>query len=197
MVFPLGQGPEAAEGGSEVEGEEAEEEAEVPRKAREPSEPTDEERRRHEMAHLPVRVGCPHCVRGRMANPPHRDLGPPGQMGVPEVAMDYCFLSKEEGSKSLTVLVTKDRGSKAIIANAVLCKGRAFEDTVEQAALNIRRFGHLGKVLLKTDNEAALVDLRKGVAKKLGPGEAGADGLQVVTEVPPAHEPQSNGMVES
>ena len=82
--------------------------------------------------------------------------------GVPEVAMDYCFLSKEEGSRPLTVLVTKDRGSKAIIANPVLCKGRVFEDTVEQAALNIRRFGHLGKVLLKTDNEHALVDLRKG-----------------------------------
>ena len=161
-MFPLGQGPEAAEDGSEIEGEEAEEEAEVPRKAREPSEPTDEERRRHEMTHLPFRSWCPHCVRGRMANPPHRDLGPPGQMGVPEVAMDYCFLSKEEGSRPLTVLVTKDRGSKAIIANAVLCKGRAFEDTVEQAALNIRRFGHLGKVLLKTDNEHALVDLRKG-----------------------------------
>ena len=34
------------------------------------------------------------------------------------------------------------------------------------------------------------------MAKKLGLGEAGAEGLQVVTEVPPAHEPQSNGMVE-
>ena len=90
MVFPLGQEPEAAEDRPEVEGEEAEEEAEVPRKAREPSEPTDEERRRHEMTHLPFRSWCPHCVRGRMANPPHRDLGPPpGQMGVPEVAMDY------------------------------------------------------------------------------------------------------------
>ena len=66
------------------------------------------------------------------------------------------------GSKSLTVLVTKDRGSKAIIANVVGCKGRAFEDAVEQAVMNIRRFGHLGKVLLKTDNEPALGDLRKG-----------------------------------
>ena len=35
------------------------------------------------------------------------------------------------------------------------------------------------------------------MAEKLGLGEAGADGLQVVTEAPPAHEPQSNGMVES
>ena len=68
----------------------------------------------------------------------------------------------------MTVLVTKDRESKAIIANPVLCKGRAFEDTVDQAVSNANRFGHLGKVLLKTDSEAALVDLRVGVAEKLG-----------------------------
>ena len=103
--------------------------------------------------------------------------------------MDYCFLSKEPGSRSLTVLVTKDRDSRAIVANAVLCKGGALEDTVDQAVCNIRRFGHQGKVLLKTDNEPALVDLRAGVAEKLG--------LQAVPEFPPAHEPESNGMVEN
>ena len=79
VAFPLDSAPAVAEDGPEVEGEEAEEEAEVPRKAREPSEPTDEERRRHEMTHLPFRSWCPHCVRGRMANPPHRDLSPPGR----------------------------------------------------------------------------------------------------------------------
>ena len=105
--------------------------------------------------------------------------------------MDYCFLYKEEGSKSLTVLVTKDRGSKAIIANPVLCKGRAFEDTVDQAVLNIRRFGHQGKVVLKTDNEAALVDLRVGVVEKLGMGPAGEAGLQVVPEAPRRMRPRS------
>ena len=103
--------------------------------------------------------------------------------------MDYCFLSKEESPQSLTVLVTKDRDSKGIIANPVLCKGRAHEDTVDQAVINVRRFGHQAKVLLKTDNEPALVDLRRGVAEKLG--------IQVVQEAPPAREPQSNGSVEN
>ena len=103
--------------------------------------------------------------------------------------MDYCFLSREPGARSLTVLVTKDQGSRALIANAVLCKGRAFEDTVDQAVLNARRFWDQGKLLLKTGNEAALVDLKVGVAEKLG--------LQVVPEAPRAHEPESNGMVEN
>ena len=89
VVFPLGSAPAVAEAGPEIEGEEAEEEAEVPRKAREPGEPTDEERRRHDTTHLPFWSWCPYCVRGRMANPPHRDLGPSGRLGVPEVVMDY------------------------------------------------------------------------------------------------------------
>eukprot|EP00969_Alexandrium_andersonii_P209242 9240484-Alexandrium_andersonii.AAC.1 len=54
---------------------------------------------------------------------------------------------------------------------------------------SIHRLGHRRKVLLKTNNEPALVDLRAGVAEKLG--------LQAVMEAPPAHEPQSNGSVEN
>ena len=103
--------------------------------------------------------------------------------------MDYGFLTPDTEDKTLTVLVMKDRGSKGVIANRVLCKGRTHEDTVDQAVINIRRFGHQAKVLLKTDNEPALVDLRRGVAEKLG--------IQVVQEAPPAREPQSNGSVEN
>ena len=70
-------------------------------------------------------------------------------------------------------MVTQDRESKASIANPVLCKGRTFEDTVGQSVLNIRRFGHQGKVIRKTGNAATLVDLRMGVAEKLGMGPEG------------------------
>ena len=55
VALPLDSAPVAAEDGLEVEGEEAEEEAEVPRKACEPIEPADEERRRHENTHQPFR----------------------------------------------------------------------------------------------------------------------------------------------
>eukprot|EP00969_Alexandrium_andersonii_P353035 15438969-Alexandrium_andersonii.AAC.1 len=71
------------------------------------------------------------------------------------------------------------------MAHPILCKGRLREDTVDQAVSSILRLGHRHKVLLKTDNEPALVDLRAGVVAKLG--------LQAVTEALPAHEPQSNG----
>eukprot|EP00969_Alexandrium_andersonii_P193203 8533256-Alexandrium_andersonii.AAC.1 len=81
--------------------------------------------------------------------------------------MDYCFLSKDTSQASLTVLVVKDRDSRAILAHPVLCKGRLHSDTVDQAAESIRRLGHRGRVLLKTDNEPALIDLKQGVADRL------------------------------
>ena len=174
----------AAEEGSEAESEEAR----VPRAARDPGEPSDEERRRHECTHLPYRSWCRYCVQGRMQNPPHQSHTG-GAHDVPEVALDYCFLAKDTSDKSLTVLVIKDRNSRAILAHPVLCKGRQHSGTVEQAVCSIRRLGHQHKVILKTDNEPALVDLRNEVARALG--------LQALPEAPPAYEPQSNGGVEN
>ena len=180
--------------GAESDGEEEEaEEAVEPRPARDPGEPTVEERLRHESTHLPFRSWCRFCVQGRMRNPPHTGAGHSAPHEVPEVAMDYCFLTKATDGPTLTVLVVKDRDSRAIMAHPVLCKGRLHQDTVEQAAQDVLRLGHRVKVLLKTDNEPALVDLRKGVVEELGkPGCP-----QVLLEAPPAYEPQSNGSVEN
>ena len=177
-------GPASAEEGLEAEPEEAR----VPRAARDPGEPSDEERQRHECTHLPYRSWCRYCVHGRMQNPPHQShVG--GAHDVPEVALDYCFLNKDTGDRSLTVLVIKDRNSRAILAQPVLCKGIGHEDTVDQAVCSIRRLGHQHKVILKTDNEPALVDLRNAVARALG--------LQALPEAPPAYEPQSNGVLRT
>eukprot|EP00969_Alexandrium_andersonii_P293404 12968722-Alexandrium_andersonii.AAC.1 len=74
--------------------------------------------------------------------------------------MGYCFLTKDGSGVTVPVLVVKDRSSRAILAHPVLREGRTFEDTVDQAAESIRRLGHRGRLLLKTDNELALVDLR-------------------------------------
>eukprot|EP00969_Alexandrium_andersonii_P189645 8379434-Alexandrium_andersonii.AAC.1 len=49
---------------------------------------------------------------------------PAGAHDAPEVAMDYCFLAKDTSDATLTVLVIKDRNSRAILAHPVLRKGR-------------------------------------------------------------------------
>eukprot|EP00969_Alexandrium_andersonii_P042768 1875550-Alexandrium_andersonii.AAC.1 len=62
-----------------------------------------------------------------MSNTPHASALP-GEHTAPDVAMDYCFLTKDGSDASLTVLVIKDWGSKAILAHPVLRKGRLRDD---------------------------------------------------------------------
>eukprot|EP00969_Alexandrium_andersonii_P163635 7232817-Alexandrium_andersonii.AAC.1 len=74
--------------------------------------------------------------------------------------MDYCFPTKDSSDVPVAVLVLKDRASWAVLARPVLRKGHLREGAVDQAVSSFRRLEHRGKVLLKTDNEPALVDLR-------------------------------------
>eukprot|EP00969_Alexandrium_andersonii_P364584 15464434-Alexandrium_andersonii.AAC.1 len=73
---------------------------------------------------------------------PRAPVFPPGTHAVPEAAMGYCFLAKDGSDTSLTVLVLKDRSSRAILARPVLCKGRLREDTVGHAVSGIHRLEH-------------------------------------------------------
>eukprot|EP00969_Alexandrium_andersonii_P372015 15480785-Alexandrium_andersonii.AAC.1 len=82
--------------------------------------------------------------------------------------MDYCFLTKDTSEATLTVLVIKDRDSRAIMSHPVLRKGRMHDDAVDQAVASTRRLGHHHRVLRKTDKEPALLDLRRAVAERLG-----------------------------
>ena len=75
------------------------------------------------------------------------------------------------------------------MADIVLHKGRGEEETVQQAVDNVRRLGHSTKLILKTDNEPALLALRTEVAKRL-------DG-QIICESPPVEEYRSNGCMEN
>eukprot|EP00969_Alexandrium_andersonii_P354715 15442798-Alexandrium_andersonii.AAC.1 len=75
--------------------------------------------------------------------------------------MGYCFLTEDTSGATLTLPVIKYRNSRAILAHPVLCKGRLRDDTVDQSVASIRRLGHHHRVLLKTDNEPALLDLRR------------------------------------
>eukprot|EP00969_Alexandrium_andersonii_P115691 5115905-Alexandrium_andersonii.AAC.1 len=81
--------------------------------------------------------------------------------------MDYCFLAADTSDKTLTVSAVKDRDSRAILARPVLRKGRLRDDTVDQAVASIRRLGRRLRALLKTENEPALLDLRRAVAERL------------------------------
>eukprot|EP00969_Alexandrium_andersonii_P005138 223401-Alexandrium_andersonii.AAC.1 len=76
-----------------------------------------------------------------MSNMP-RARAPTGVHDVPEVAMDYCFLTKDTSDATSAVLVIQDRDSRAILAHPALRKGRLRDDTVDQAVTSIRRLRH-------------------------------------------------------
>ena len=111
------------------------------------------------------------------------------ERSIPEIGKDYCFVRRKVEEESTTVIVIKDRDSKAIRAHALKYKGTCLDEAAQMAADAISAFGYRGKIALKTDTEPALLDLRKEVEKKLD------NDLVVVRPLP--GESQSNGVIEA
>ena len=90
---------------------------------------------------------------------------------------------------TVTILLVKDRKSRAIRAKVLRHKGTCIDEAVDHATQAVRDFGHPGMVLIKTDNEPALIALRDAVIRHLPAGAA---------PVPtPVRESESNGSVEN
>ena len=86
---------------------------------------------------------------------------------MPTVLLDYAFVSKAEDQQSLTILVTKDRDSRLVIADVVPSKGTVEDTSAERAAENVLRLGNRGRLIVNTDNEPALLALREAVVQRL------------------------------
>ena len=193
------------EDGNDREGElEGEQEGEEARPAVAlPGVPTvsAEERARHELTHMPFRAWCPHCVRGRGRNRPH--LGKPKgkeedvHEHVPKIAMDYFFASEADMKAALNpILVMVDETTGEKYARLVGKKGLGEAGEMEWLLKDLREelvsWGHAGgdggKIILKSDSEAAIVAVREALARR--------HGGRVVPERPPPGEKQSNGVIE-
>ena len=156
--------------------DEDEEECAPVRKMPDPGAPTAEEVESHRTTHLPYRSWCEDCVQGRGTGEQHRS-GPAGR--VPVIACDYLIVTRrgvfqreeiaagDQGDILMKILVVKDASSKFIGAHLVPQKGLG-ED--RYAAENIRRdilwLGY-SRIILKSDNEPAIVAVTKEVLKTL------------------------------
>ena len=119
-----GQGDEISEG--EVE------DMAPKRVAPDPGMPSQAEVDEHEVDHVPFRQWCEECVKGRGTGEPH---GPSeGVHELPVVEFDYLFctnsqiyrreeLDEESKASATTILVVKERKTKAIFAHVVPQKG--------------------------------------------------------------------------
>ena len=108
-------------GGAACERIVAEKEEDVIRMLKDPKLPTQDEVDKHNLTHLPFRDWCPICIKAKGREMDHRKDGGK-ERDLPEYSWDYCFPGDELGFK-WTVLVGKERQTKAWMATAVPVKG--------------------------------------------------------------------------
>ena len=133
--------------------------------------------------------------RARRDNPPGRRVHQ-DEIAVPEILMDYCFVRSDDDTDTVTILLMKDRYSRAIQAFVVDRKGPDLDaaDVAQRVLMGLRSFEHRRRVLIKTDNEPAILSLKEEMMRRL---EFGV--IPVEHHPPPfssSHESESNGFVE-
>ena len=100
--------------------------------------------------------------------------------------MDYAYAEDAGEDRGMPILVMKDRKTKAIAAHVCPKKG-VMQYTARAAAKQLQLLGH-DKVIIKTDNEAAILDLKRAIMAEKP--------VTLVPEESPVAESQSNGEVE-
>ena len=129
--------------------------------------PSVKERREHNVTHYPPRSWCRHCVAGRGLASPHcrGDSDEPGNVG--ELHFDYCFLRNKASEESATTLVGVDRHTQGVLAHVVPSKGT--DETgfsVDSLVEGVKWFDY-SKLMLKSDNEPAMVKLLSEALREL------------------------------
>ncbi len=183
---------EDEDGSYHEEFEDQDESAPRVRFARSPSTPTKAEREEHEIHHTPFRSWCVHCVRGRSIASPHKSKGgEPREHQVPVVAMDYTFLGGQEDEAVAPVIVIKDGASGATMSQLVPCKG-ASVPWVQKSVSGFIRFLGYARLILKSDQEPAILELRKEIINGTMNRQC-----EIIEEDALVKESRSNGMIEN
>ena len=103
--------------------------------------------------------------------------------------MDYCFVRRDDDIEFAMILVLKQFQSRAIQAWVVPNRSALLEKRVAaERAEGVRRIGHRDIVIVKTDNELAVLALRTFVLSILG--------IRAREVEPQPHESQSIGAIE-
>ena len=164
-----GEGP-----GEDEEHEEASERRPLPT----PVLPSASEVAHHKTTHCPYRSWCDKCVEAFGREWPHHQHGSGPGRSVPIIHMDYAFLTdrglfkrdelnEEDMRGALTVLVVYDSSSKGPFCHAVLAKGAGTDGYAgARVAEDIAFAGHT-RVILRSDNEPALLQVVADALKNL------------------------------
>ena len=106
--------------------------------------------------------------------------------------MDFMFMGEEEGRATLTILVAKERTSRALMATVVPKKSHGTWVGKRLLAW-VRELGcEQSDVIVKCDNEPSIV----AVVDELGRLRAAKGGGLMVVENSLVHSSKSNGVIE-
>ena len=156
------------------------EEGEPPRCLPCPGAPSLADRVAHEVAHFPYRKWCEHCVRGRAVGTNSKSV-PEGfkESMIPRAHLDYAFVQEEiieevdefehseSVQKSLTMMVMWESLCDSVWAYAVQGKGVMSDPWLpSKIAEDLSTAGMPNShIVLKTDTEPAIVEVRREIAK--------------------------------
>ena len=132
-----------------------------PQQAEVPLAPTDEEKQRHLLTHLPFADWCEHCQATRSKDNERHERR---EQVCPTVALDYMTTNTTIRKESPEVkhLVAVDSWSKAILAVPIKAKGGASVKLCANAMCGFVR--DYDKVIIKGDQEPSLKQVMKAVA---------------------------------
>lgn len=161
-----------------------------------PSAPSEEERARHNLTHLPTADWCEHCVKGKGREMAHRIT----RSDRAVVQIDYSYL-KADGSYEETtedpanvVVTIVDRGTGLYSAFSVPAKNFEKEYLVKSMKAFVSQLGHI-KVTIRSDGEPSILQLNHELRDELNKMRGKEVESKADSEQAPRYSAQSMGAV--
>ena len=158
-------------------------------------EPTEQERKEHEITHLPPANYCLSCILGNSSSAPHRSHEAHKPV-VPVIQLDYSFLKsscepQDDAEKAwATTLYAVDAPTQNGVAFSIPTKSTKVEDySTRSVVAFIKRMAYQ-RCKLRPDNEPALVNMTEKIVAELK-----KEHIQVDLEPPARYSSQSLGAV--
>ena len=163
---------------------------------RAPVGPTEAERAKHELTHLPTQTWCQHCMKGKGKEDPHRRV----ESGREVLQIDYSYL-KSDGSyvdgnqeAAEVVLAAADRGTGMFWAMGIPTKNFEKEYVVKSICGFISQLGHM-QLSIRTDGEPTILQVANEIRDEMNKKRSKGEEVKVRTEQAPRYSPQSMGAV--
>ena len=141
-------------------------EIDIPESGSVPKTPSLEEYTKHQVTHYPFKEWCPICVKNAAKNKPHKKVTNIRETEI--FNMDYMYMTSKPTQDEIAhpILVIKARISGGVWALPVTCKGPYLSNVVQRINNIITSVG-CPKIIIKADQEPAMVSLQKEVRKEL------------------------------